>query len=84
MLTQSDQDSFRFHRTAFYSRLQSKVGLTTSKAAALRVNIRAQTESWPGTTEVFKHHGTEAPQAGGKVSMIKVGKCREGQEQAWQ
>ena len=36
---QPDQDQFRFRRVAFYSSLNSKVGLIAAKAAALRVKM---------------------------------------------
>ena len=36
---QHNQDSFRFHRAAFYSQLESKVGNILAKATALRINL---------------------------------------------
>jgi hypothetical protein len=35
-------NSFRFKRAAFYMGLKSKVGLVTSKASALRINLNIQ------------------------------------------
>jgi hypothetical protein len=42
MPAQSDHDSFRFRRAAFYSSLKSKADLIAAKAAALRVNMKRQ------------------------------------------
>ena len=43
MLSQRNQsDSFRFKRAAFNQSLKSKVGLTATKAAALRINLNVQ------------------------------------------
>ena len=36
---QTNQDSFRYKRAAFYSGIKGKVGLIFAKAAALRINI---------------------------------------------
>ena len=36
---QTNQDSFRYKRAAFYSDIKGKVGLIFAKAAALRINI---------------------------------------------
>ena len=36
---QTNQDSFRYKRAAFYSWIQGKVSLIFVKAAALRINI---------------------------------------------
>src|SRR6056300_162548 len=36
---QTNQDSFRYKRAAFYSAIKGKVGLIFAKAAALRINI---------------------------------------------
>ena len=42
MSSQSNQDSFRFKRAAFYQSLKSKVGLAAAKAAALRINLNVE------------------------------------------
>ena len=38
---QTNQDSFRYKRAAFYSGINGKVGLIFAKAAALRININS-------------------------------------------
>ena len=38
---QTNQDSFRYKRAAFYSGIKGKVGLIFAKAAALRININS-------------------------------------------
>ena len=47
-------DMFRFRRAAFYSALKSKVGLVAAKAAALRVNMEA--DSCMGASHAASRH----------------------------
>ena len=57
---QTNQDSSRYKRAAFYSGIKGKVGLIFAKAAALRININTDGSSVAmGRTHIT--HGSHAP-----------------------
>ena len=53
-------DQFRFRRAAFYSALKSKVGFIAAKAAALRVNMEADS-SMVASLAASRHTHSHAP-----------------------
>jgi hypothetical protein len=68
-LTQCNSGLFHFHRVVFSSQLKSKVGITFTKAAALRVNLNLDGAPITSKSHTHPSHAQTSRQLTSSLSL---------------